>query len=79
MTQYRRAAWERRSWKTLAVGEETRMYDMDFLAKGGPQSFLVEGCPVKAATSTAMQVHFLHWGVLDTVVVLEEVNLLLIR
>ena len=48
---------------------------MAFPAKGGPQSFLVEGCLGRAATSTVMRVHFLHRYVLDTVVILEEGNL----
>ena len=35
----------------------------------------MEGCPGRVATRTAMQMHFLHRHVLDTVVILEEGNL----
>ena len=48
---------------------------MTFLAKGGPPSCPVEGCPGRAATRTVMRVHFLYWHVVDTVVILEEGNL----
>ena len=48
---------------------------MTFLAKGGPQSCPVEGCPGRVATRTALRKHFLHWYILDTVVILEEGNL----
>ena len=48
---------------------------MAFSDKGGPRSCLVEGCPGRAATRTAMRVHFMHWNVLDTVVILEEGNI----
>ena len=44
-------------------------------AKGGPQSCPLEGCLGRAATSMVMRVHFLYRHVLDTVVILEEVNL----
>ena len=54
------------------MGEETRTYRMTFPAKGGPRSCPVEGCLGQAATRTAMQVHFLHRHVQDTVVILEE-------
>ena len=47
---------------------------MSFPEKGGPRRFPVEGCPGKLATRTAMWVHFVHWHVLDTVVMLEEGN-----
>ena len=75
MTQHGIAAEERRSWKTSATGEEPRIYHMDFPAKVGPWSYPVEGCPGQAATRTAMRVHFLHRHVLDTLVILVEVNL----
>ena len=71
MTQHGRAVEERCIWKTLARGEETRMYRMEFPDKGGPRSCLVEGCPGRAATRIAMRVHFLHQHVLDSVVILE--------
>ena len=75
MTQHGRSAEARRSWKTSAMGEETRAYGMKFQAKGGPRICPVEGCPGRAATRTAMQVHFIHRHVLDTVIILEEGNL----
>ena len=70
MTQHGQVAEARRIWKTLATGERKRTYQMDFLAKGGPRICLVEGCLGRAATRTEMRVHFLHWHVLDTVVIL---------
>ena len=74
MTQHRQATEERQRWKNSATGKETCMYRMVFPEKGGPRSCLVKGCPGRAATRTAMRVHFMHWNVLDTVVILEEVN-----
>ena len=41
---------------------------------GGPRSCPVEGFPGRAATRTAMRVHFMHRHVLDTVVILEDGN-----
>ena len=72
MTQHGRAAESRRSWKTSDTGEDPQMYCMAFPAKGFPQSCLVEVYPDRGATRTAMQIHFLHQYVLDTVVILEE-------
>ena len=71
MTQHWRAAEERCSWKTSATGEELRTYHMAFPDKGGPLIFPVEGGPGRAEMRTAMQVHFLHRHILDTVVILE--------
>ena len=75
MTQHGKAAEERCSLKTLATGEDPRTYRMAFPDKGGPRSCPVEGCPGRAAMRTAMRVHFMHRHVLDTVVILEEVNI----
>ena len=72
MTQHGRASEARWSWKTLAMGEEPRTYRMEFLAKGVIWICPVEGCLGSAMTRTAMRVHFLHWHVLETVVILEE-------
>ena len=47
---------------------------MTFLAKEGPRNCLVEGCPCRVATRMKIRVHFLHWHVLNTVVILEEGN-----
>ena len=48
---------------------------MAFLAKGRPQRCPMEGCTGRVVTRTEIQVHFMHWHVLDTVVILEEVNI----
>ena len=50
---------------------------MSFSEKGGPRRCLVTGCPGALATRTAMRVKFVHRHVHDTVVMLEEGNLLL--
>ena len=70
MTHNGRAAEAIRIWKTLAMGEEPRTYHMAFQDKGGPLSCPVERCPGRAATSTAMRIHFLHRHVLDIVIIL---------
>ena len=75
MTQHGRVAEARRSWRTLATGNGPRTFWMAFPAKGGLKSCLVEGCPGRATTRTAIRVHFLHRHVLDTMVILEEGNL----
>ena len=43
--------------------------------QGCPWSCPVEGFPGQVSMRTAMRVHFLHRNILDTVVILEEVNL----
>ena len=48
---------------------------MSFPMKGGLRRCPVEGCPGALATRTAIRVHFVHWHVQDTVVMLEEGNL----
>ena len=60
---------------TLAAEAGPQTFRMTFPSKGVPWSCPVEGCPGGAAIRTAMPVHFLYRHVLDTVVVLEEVNL----
>ena len=72
MTQNGRVVETQRSWRTPAAGGGPQTFRMAFLAKGGPQSCPVEGFPVQAATRTAMRVHFLHYHVLYTVVIMEE-------
>ena len=77
MTQNGRVAEARWSWRTPAAGDGAWAFRMAFPAKGGPQSCPVEECPGRAATRMATRVHFLlHRHVLDTVVILEEGNLL---
>ena len=55
------------------------MYKMSFPARDGRQQCPVEGCPGVSATRAAMQVHFVHRHVHDTMVILEEGNLPLPR
>ena len=69
-TQHRRVAETGRSWRTLAAGAGPRKFLMEFPAKGGPWSCLVEGCPGRAGTRTAMRVHLIHRNVLNTMVIL---------
>ena len=74
-TQHGRAAEEIWIWTTSETGEELWTYCMAFPSKGGPWSFLVERCLRRATTRTAVRVHFMHWHVQDTAVILEEGNL----
>ena len=60
---------------TTATGGDPRTYNMAFPTLGVPRNFPVEGCRGRASTRAAMRVHFLHWYVRDTVIILEEVNL----
>ena len=78
MTRNRKAAARRQLWTPQADGGP-RTYKMSFPAKGGPRRCPVTGCPGDLATRTAMQVHFVHRHVHDTVVMLEEGNLPLPR
>ena len=71
-TQNGQAAEERRSWASLTLGEELQTYRTAIPTAGGPWSCLVEECSGQAAKRTAMQVHFMHRHVQDTVVILEE-------
>ena len=75
MTQNGGLEETQQSWRTPSAGAGPQIFRMEFPAKGGPKSCLVEGCPKRVASRTAMQVHFLHRHVLDTVVILEEINL----
>ena len=74
MTQHGKAVGKRRQWTTPAAGRGPQSCRMSFPAKGGPQKWPVEGCPGRVATRTAMQVHFVHRNVLNTMVILEEGN-----
>ena len=56
-------------------GDNPRTYRMLFPEKVGLKPFPVEGCSGRVATRMDMQVHFWHWNVRDTVVILEEGNL----
>ena len=72
MTRHGKAAGQRRQWTTPTEGRVSQEYWISFPAKGGPRRYPMEGCPGKLATRTAMRVHFVHWHVLDTVLILEE-------
>ena len=56
-------------------GDEPRTYRMAFLTKAGLRHCPFERCSGRAATRTAMRVHFWHHHVRDTVVIMEEGNL----
>ena len=56
-------------------GDKPRTYRMEFPAKAGPRTCLVEGCSGRVAAHTEMRVHFWHRHVQDTVVIPEEGNL----
>ena len=45
MTQHGMVVETRRRWRTPAAGAGPQNFRMTFLAKGGPQSCQVEGCP----------------------------------
>ena len=72
MTKNGQVAEARRIWRTPSTRDGPLTYRIAFLAKGGLRSCLMEGCPGRLATRTAMQVHFFHRHVLDTVVIIEE-------
>ena len=74
MTQHGRAAGKRRQWITPAAGSGPHSYRISFPENRGPHKCLVEGCPGRVVTRTAMRVNFVHWHVLDVVVILEEVK-----
>ena len=52
-------------------GDKPRTFRMVFSAKSGPRPFPVEGCIGRAATRTAMRVHFWNRNVRDIMVILE--------
>ena len=68
MTQHGQAAEERWIWEALATGGDPQTYRLAFLAKGGPRSCPVEGCPGRAGTRTAMRIHFYNRHVRDVVI-----------
>ena len=55
-------------------GDKTRDYRMVFPTKAGLISCPVEWYSVQAATRTSMRMHFWHWHIWYTVVILEDVN-----
>ena len=78
MTRHGKAATWRHLWAPQTNGGP-RMYKMHFPAKDCRRRFPVEGCPAVLATRAVMRVHFVHWHVHNTVVILEEGNLPLPR
>ena len=56
-------------------GNNPRTSRMEFPAKAGPRPCAAEGCSRWLLTRTAMRVHFWHWHVRDTMVIMEEFNL----
>ena len=56
-------------------GEEPWKYRMGFPTAGGPRNCPVEGCLERAATRTAMRVHFFQRHVRDNVIIFKEGNL----
>ena len=55
--------------------DDPRTYRMAFPAQAGPMPCTVVGCSGRASIRTAMRVQFWHRHVMDTVVILEQVNL----
>ena len=73
MTRHGKAAGRQRLW-TPQTESGTKMFRVSFLTKGGPRRYPVEGRPGTLAMRTAMWLHFVHWHIQDTVVILEEGN-----
>ena len=74
MTQHGRAAGRQSQWTTPSTGRVPQKYRMYFPEKGGLRTCPIEGCSGRVATRMAMRVHFVHWNVLDTMVMLEDGN-----
>ena len=60
----------------MTPGGDPRTYSMASPTARIPQNCPIEGCPGRAATQTAMLVHFFYQNVWDTVIILWGVNLL---
>ena len=71
-TQHGKEAGGRRRWAATVPGGEPSTYMMAVLTAGGPRNCPIEGFPGRAATRTAMRVHFFHRHVQDTVIILED-------
>ena len=56
-------------------GNDPRTNRMLFPTMVGPRHFPVEGCSGRAATRTSIRVHLFNWHVRETMVILEEGNL----
>ena len=70
-TRHGKAEGGRRNWGTTVPGGEPQTYKMDFPTAGVPRNCPIKMCRVQASTRTAMQVHFLHQHVWDTVIIME--------
>ena len=77
MTRHGKAAPRRHLWAPQTTGGP-RTYKMNF-PKGSRRKCPMEGCPGVSETRAVMRVHFVHWHVHNTVVILEEGNLPLPR
>ena len=73
MTRHGKAPPRRHLWAPQTTGGP-RTYKIKF-PQGNRRQCPVEGCPGVSETRAAMRVHFVHWHVHDTVVILEEGNL----
>ena len=65
MTRHGKAAPRRHLWAPQTTGGP-RTYKINF-PQGNRRQFPVEGCPGVSETRAAMQVHFVHWHVHNTV------------
>ena len=78
MVQHGKAKAKSWSWTDATTGGggggEPTTYWIEF-PKGRTREFLVEGCPGRAGTRTAMRVHFWRRHVWDVMIILEEGNL----
>ena len=73
-TQQRKEMGSRQHWGNTALGGEPCTYKMDFPTAGVPRNCPVKGCRGWAEMRMAMRVHFFHWHVRYTVIILEEIN-----
>ena len=74
-TNHKNAEGGGRNWVTTPPGGEPRTYKMYFPTVGWERNCSVEGCQGRSDMRTAIRVHFLHWHVRVTVIILEEGNL----
>ena len=57
-------------------GDKPITFRMTFPEKAVPRPCPVEGCSGQSATRTSIQIHSCHWHVRDSMVILEEGNIL---
>ena len=75
-TQHGKSTGRRRHWGTTPPVREPCTYRMMFSTVGRPRNCPVEGCRVQTTTRTSIRVHLFQRHVRDTVIILEEGNLL---